>query len=238
MKILLANITYEGMRYCRKEFIQHISELDGDFDTLFVTNSGEEDKKLLEEETKVLRNVTILVNEDVCKTGKDQVVSNRNLVRKYFLEKNYDYLYFKDGDVFGPNHQLTTALSHNKKLVTGYYMMLMRKADKIVPLPMVYVSKGEGKSMQLSMLDVIPPRFFEISFAGLGCTLIAREVLEKVSFRKFENSTEDTAFYEDARKQGYKLYLDTRIKCPHQKWLAGDKRNAYLNPNNYQMKKK
>lgn len=141
MRILLANITYKGMHYCRNEFIKHLSELEGDFDILFVTNSGEEDKKLLEEETKILSNVTILVNEDIRPTPKEQVVSNRNLVRKYFLEKDYDYLYFKDGDVFGPSHQLTTALSHNKKLVTGYYMMLMKKNNKIVPLPMAYVAK-------------------------------------------------------------------------------------------------
>lgn len=92
--------------------------------------------------------------------------------------------------------------------------------------------------MQLSMVDVIPPRFFEIAFAGLGCTLIAKEVLEKISFRRIKetNSTEDTAFYMDARKHGYKLYLDTRIKCQHIKWPLGDKRNAYLNPFNYQKK--
>ena len=58
----------------------------------------------------------------------------------------------------------------------------------------------------------------KIDYCGLGCVLIHRKVLEKVKFRYDTNegvATDDIFFCIDAREKGFKIYLDTEVKCKH-----------------------
>ena len=52
---------------------------------------------------------------------------------------------------------------------------------------------------------------------GLGCVLIKKNVLEKVEFRhdKEKSPWDDVWFCEDSRKEGFKVYVDTSVKCKH-----------------------
>ncbi len=63
---------------------------------------------------------------------------------------------------------------------------------------------------------------------GLGCVLISRPVLEKVKFRysgKY-GGWDDVWFCEDAKKLGFKIYVDPKIRCKHliknRPWNWGD----------------
>ena len=82
------------------------------------------------------------------------------------------------------------------------------------------IQKGEIKgpediNSQLSGEQVEKPQLMEVLFTGLGCILIARKVLEKVMFRPGEQSFDDATFAEDAQKKGFKVLVDTAIKCAH-----------------------
>ena len=68
---------------------------------------------------------------------------------------------------------------------------------------------------QLSAKEVEGSKVIEVFYAGLGCMLIKREVLEKIEFRGPDTSFDDHAFCMDARKLGYKILLDTSVKCAH-----------------------
>lgn len=52
---------------------------------------------------------------------------------------------------------------------------------------------------------------------GLGCVLISRSVLEKVKFRYSEKyeGWDDVWFCEDAKRKGFEIYTDPKIKCKH-----------------------
>ncbi len=59
--------------------------------------------------------------------------------------------------------------------------------------------------------------------------MIHRDVLEKVKFRYDLTNcegTDDIFFCMDARKEGFKIYADTAIKCKHKisgkSWSWGD----------------
>jgi len=77
------------------------------------------------------------------------------------------------------------------------------------------ITKPEQIHSQLSMEHLQNPGLIEVLFTGLGCLLISRKVLEKIEFDWAEDSFDDAKFAEDARKKGFKVYVDTRIRCEH-----------------------
>ena len=62
----------------------------------------------------------------------------------------------------------------------------------------------------------------------LGCVLISRRVLEKVKFRYSEKygGWDDVWFCEDAKRKGFEICADPKIKCKHliknRPWNWGD----------------
>lgn len=77
------------------------------------------------------------------------------------------------------------------------------------------IKKPEDIYAQLSAAEVQGNKLMEVLFTGLGCMLIKKEVLEKIKFRHPKDSFDDYAFCMDARKKGYKIWLDTSVKCTH-----------------------
>ena len=72
---------------------------------------------------------------------------------------------------------------------------------------------------------VFPPRLIEIGAAGLGCSLVSREVLKQVDIGVFASGTgEDVKFYVDAREKGFGAWADTSVRCTHRPFPLADKR--------------
>ena len=68
------------------------------------------------------------------------------------------------------------------------------------------------------MIDEVPENeLIESITCGLGCVLIKRNVLEKIEFRhiKDEEPWDDLWFCEDVREKGFKVYVDTSVRCKH-----------------------
>ena len=57
----------------------------------------------------------------------------------------------------------------------------------------------------------------KIKACGVGCVLIHKDVLEKVSFRydKTYVCFDDMFFCDDAVKNGFDIYVDASVKCKH-----------------------
>lgn len=238
-KVAVGAITYAGHKSYRHLFFNYLASLTYPrLHFIFATNSGEEDKKDIEAHAKrVGISATVLLNDIPVDDNLDHLVNNRNVVREYFLTQDFDFLYFLDTDCIGERNIIERSLAHKKNLVTGWYLSFFvhpeTKKQRI--LPVAYTFFKEDGNMQLSIVDVIQPRFEKISEAGLGCCLIHRSILEKISFRR-KTGSEDVVFFHDARKElGEDLWLDTRLKFQHLKFPLGDERNKLLNPDNYQM---
>ena len=82
---------------------------------------------------------------------------------------------------------------------------------------MVWVHHEGEFAKRLSFNEVPENELIETITCGLGCVLIKRNVLEKVKFRydKEKSPWDDVWFCEDARKEGFKVYLDTGVRCKH-----------------------
>ncbi|MBR9702732.1 glycosyltransferase family 2 protein [Candidatus Woesearchaeota archaeon] len=239
-KVLVGVPTFAGDSDKREIFFNYLSKLSyPELRFVFATNSGLEDKKDLEAHAeRVGIRIIVLLNDDEGIDRFDYIINNRNLIREYFLVSKYPWLYFLDSDVVGPLNAIEVLLKHEKKLTTGWYLGVFDSGGKPVVKPTAYAFFKEGFARQLSIKEVLMPRFIPLAAAGLGCCLIHREILEKINFHKPEGKGgEDAAFFKDSREICEKrLWLDTRVKYWHLKFPMGDKRNNIYDPRRYQLK--
>ena len=132
------------------------------------------------------------------KERMDQILTGRKLLRQYFLDNEYDYLFFADTDVIIPPNTLSKLLKHNKDLVTGIYvsnMVIKRSEEEIkrdVPattiVPCVFGKAGSEEEVRLvGFHQVKDDKLIKIYAAGLGCCLIKRKIVEKINFRVFDS---------------------------------------------------
>lgn len=244
-RVLIGILTYDGQKYCRKLFFNFLKTLSyPDIEFLILTNSGEADKADLEAHAEPIRatgrKVTVLIDDRKPERPFDVVINGRNMIREEFLKGDWEYLYYLDSDVVGPKNQLEALLRHKKQLITGVYLNFFTdKTGKEQVAPVLFVDVGDGKAKMLHMAQILRPRLIKVKLAGMGNCLIAREILEQVSFRGLESvefGGEDTAFFLDARERGWDLWCDTSVLCWHVKFPLEDRRNALLDPRRYKLK--
>ena len=80
-------------------------------------------------------------------------------------------------------------------------------------------TKDPEKMHYFTAEEVEEPQLSPIRYCGLGCVLIHKDVLQKISFRTDPNSSgkafDDVSFCNDVLAAGYPLYADTSVKCTH-----------------------
>lgn len=106
--------------------------------------------------------------------------ANRNRIVSYFLnETDCDYLFQMDDDVKLPlpvGQTLGLLLSHKHSIVSGIYY---RGSPPHDPIAFVYNKEGP-RDGYVSLIDWEPDSMVRVDAVGMGCTLIHREVFEKM----------------------------------------------------------
>ena len=210
MKILVGCPTSEHKAYCLKEYLEGVKNIEHEIHFVLVDNSENEDyyNKLKSLGVSVIRGKYL-------ETARDRVIDSRNILRKYFLDNNYDYFLSLEQDVVPPKDVIEKLLKHDKEITCGLYFYL-GDDDKTL-LPMVWVHHEGEFAKRLNFNEVPENKLMETITCGLGCVLIKKNVLEKIKFRydKEKSPWDDVWFCEDARKEGFKVYLDTGVRCKH-----------------------
>jgi len=206
MKILIGCPTSNHKEYCLKEYAEIIKRLN--CDVLLVDNSESKEyyNKLKESGINVIK-------DKYTEKARDRIVSSRNILRQYCLDNNYDYLFSLEQDVIPPLDIIEKLLKSGKKIIGGLYY----KLDGEELTPVAWIHHEGNYARRLNYSETIEPRVIELITCGLGCVLIHKDVLKKVKFRyeKDKKSFDDVWFGIDARKNGFKLYMDTELKCKH-----------------------
>ncbi|MFQ5474446.1 MAG: glycosyltransferase family 2 protein [Candidatus Nanoarchaeia archaeon] len=216
-KVLIGCPTYNKQEFCLDEFIEGLRGLSYEADVIFVDNSEGDAyfKKLKKLETG--RDVTVL--KDVPGDSRiSRIISSRNIVRDYFLKNGYKYLLFLDTDIIPPKDAVQQLLKADSDIASGVYLCRQKIGDSFHVQPAIYKPHGDTSVVTVTVEDVLPNRLMAISVCGMGCCLIRRSVLEKISFRPLTESKscgEDAAFCSDARKAGFKILANTEAKCAH-----------------------
>ncbi|MFA5142221.1 MAG: glycosyltransferase [Candidatus Woesearchaeota archaeon] len=223
-RVLIACPTYEGMSYCLTEFLDAIKSLTySNFEVLFVDNSKtDEYSKLIESKGyKVLRTVRFLNN-------RMNIVNSRNILRDRFIEGGYDYFFSVEQDVVLLPDAIERLLSHGKEIASGVYYKYKEECGFKVWYPVLMTAcDKEGNAIVSSEPDCLIRNMYssevegnsliEIEAAGLGCVMVSRKVLDKIKFRveNGKKSYDDMMFSVDVKKNGFKMYADTSLKCKH-----------------------
>lgn len=140
------------------------------------------------------------------------------------LQEGHSHLLFLDADMVWPTDVLTKMLRHHDRgIVGGLYFL---KGQPWAPVAMKGKTRLEGSSVdQWYRLDTYPDDLLEVDILGMGCTLIPMEVFRAIGPRPwFEYGldddgwprvSEDVPFCVKAQAAGFKLFLDSTVKCGH-----------------------
>ncbi len=236
-KILIACPIIDTRKYCIDRYLECIRTLTySNKELLLVDNSATED---FYQELKA-KGVPVLRGKHFPK-GMDALIHNRNIIRDYFLSKDFDYLFSLDSDVICTPDAIEKLLQHNKDIVSGVYYGAYIEQQKVVAKPLLYKQitpesfaellkneevrthvesgaiKQETLFRQLTREEVQEKKLISINVAGLGVVLIKRAVLEKVHFRQDPTikASDDYFFFTDAARAGFTAYADTSVTCTH-----------------------
>ena len=171
--------------------------------------------------------------------------SARNEILQLAMKNNPDYLWWLDSDIILPKNLdvLQSLIKNDKDIVSALYF------KKEYPYHPVFIIIKDGKP---SIIKPVPlNQILKVDAVGLGCCLIKREVFEKMlekndnkpifEFKKHKLSnneieilSEDTTFCFKAKKNGFKIFVNTGLICKHigKSFIDENFYNFYLNLEN------
>lgn len=155
--------------------------------------------------------------------ARQRIVNSRNILRQKFLSGKYDYFLSLEQDVVPPVNIIERLLEHGKKVVSGAYFTGFPKYSSVRLLAFRHTTPANpveplwDVGEPLGIMEVLPARLMDVAVVGLGCVLIHRSILEKVSFRydAQTDASDDMFFCYDARKVGATIFLDSSQLCQH-----------------------
>jgi len=140
----------------------------------------------------------------------------RNVIRKYFLEEQFDFLLTIDADVVPPVNVITLA---DLKLDVVAPVCYILKEEGIIPMALKRVDKG----WQV-VGDLEADKIYPVNCAGAGCLMISRKVLEKVPLFRFIYDEDGMLLYDEGfswsdevNKAGFNMFVHSGMICDHYK---------------------
>ena len=140
-------------------------------------------------------------------TGAETAVGNR-----------FKWIFFLDSDVLPPPDVINRLIAHNKPIVSGFYS---RRHPPIYPL---LLRKTSDNPIKFDLIrDFTPGTLVEVDACPAGCMLVSTDALRKIpkpwfywsSGRAIDGVGEDYFFTQKAQMIGFKVYVDTAMKCRH-----------------------
>lgn len=163
------------------------------------------------------------------------VATARNRGAQKALDTNADYLFFVDNDVVVPKDALINLLEDIDNVCLGFYAH--RGADNVyhgnTNICRLYDANGEkyfhypleSEYTGTEMREMCEAGQYKVRIhgGGMGCALINTDVFKKLKYPWFDwvhykNGKmlgEDLYFCEQCKKNGIKIYTDTRVNCGH-----------------------
>ena len=226
-KILIGVPTHEVMESSLSEFIENLKQFSYEnFEICIEDNSSttyyfEKLQKIAEEWNDEKKQKFSVIHSNALPKARERIVNARNVLRKKFLEEGFDYFFSLEQDVIPPINVLETLVSRNEKIISGIYFVPRKKTNglEIVAYKFAHTNSFNPLNLEpLNFLELMPSRVIKgLAFSGVGCMLIAREVLEKISFRYDDSlmQSDDYFFGIDAFKNNYSICLDSSVLCRH-----------------------
>ncbi len=143
----------------------------------------------------------------------------RTVIAKKALEGAYDYVLMIDSDTVVPKDALVSMLTGDPDVVLGCCPRKNTTERKTALFPM----QGRGFKAALSYDDLKGTERIELKGGGFACALVRTQVFSAMKYPYFryvvyENGdalSEDLYFCLEAKKAGFRIWADPRVKCGH-----------------------
>ena len=139
---------------------------------------------------------------------------NFKKARELTIIGRYDYLFIIENDIIPPPNAFSELKNLDSDIATGIYRLRPghSRCDKLAVSshPVHFISwSDEFKNEEWKDKEKM-----EVTFAGTGCCLVKRSVLEEIEF-KYIPCGIDITFYKEAREKGFKVFANTKVFCGH-----------------------
>lgn len=216
-KVLVAAPISEWYEHCYKDFAKMLMTLTYPNKGVFLVDNSEGMRFYL----RVLADGFNVEKSEHLQSIRDMVTRDHNRIRQRVLDGGYDYLLILDCDVIPPKDVIERLMAHDKDVVSALYFghHNINGTEKVMPFAWVFSKEVNdwNNTGYLIESEIWSPQLLKIAFAGMGCILIKRKVLEKVSFRysKEMDAWDDRWLGVDVWANGFEYYLDSTVKCKH-----------------------
>lgn len=142
----------------------------------------------------------------------------RNVIAQIALKLDYDYTLMIDSDVIVPADTIKLFLDNPVPICFGIYPHKHTTAHEAE----IFKLGTQNYENRFLYSELTEPRI-KVKGAGFGCAFVNTEVFRKLPYPQFQYVafdngaylSEDLYFCSIARREGYDLWADTRIRCKH-----------------------
>lgn len=153
--------------------------------------------------------------------ARDAITAQYNEARRLTLAGGYDALLTVECDMLPPRNAVRRLAATGADVAYGLYVLRRPpwewNAYSVVEGMAAWPLSQVAGRAQLDWGEVV-----EVDGIGFGCTLIRRQVLERLEFRATgllhadgQRSYNDWYFGQDARAAGFRQVCDTSVLCGH-----------------------
>lgn len=143
----------------------------------------------------------------------------RNEIVRLALEGGFDYIFMVDADMYVPQDTLKKMLEHPTEICLGLCPRKNTKDGQTCIYKMGQVNYKNAYTYH----DIPKNKRIVVHGGGLACALIKVEIFKHLTYPWFRYVTyqdgselsEDLYFCSQAKANGYKIYVDTRVRCGH-----------------------
>lgn len=223
IRILLVSPISDYKSYILPVWLRYVNSLKRSYNTKNITldvilcdnSQNSTYHKQLSREFKC----NILHTPSLFKNSRQFIYDSRNMMRDYFLSRDYDKFLSVECDVFPEPNFLIKLLGHKKRIVSlPYFIGEGEKSEPMIQMvdPDLLIPR-ETRNICSEELFLCSGKLITVFNAGLGCTLISRDVIEKIPFRWDADIHfhDDSFFAEDCFNSGIKWHCDTSTICRH-----------------------
>ncbi len=215
-KVLVGTPHADVKNYCLNNYINSVKSLSYKNKNVLVVDNSIRNKnaKLIQR-----MGVDAVHIKRKNKSTRQVLAESMEYLRTTALDKGYDWLLVFESDLIPPMDVIERLLSHQLPVISACYhiglgenshlMIQEREMGVVEPKTINMTAGADGKYMD--------GKLHEVHAAGLGMTLIHRDILKQIEF-KFDPAIDahpDTFFAADLAMKGIKQYVDSSILCHH-----------------------
>jgi len=145
----------------------------------------------------------------------DNLTIKHNRMRSAVLDLGYDALLTIEADMIVPSDALVKLAAVDADVAMGLYVS--RNSHIWLCIPTIDGYKGNALNANRDAARAAWGKVIKSEGAGFGCTMIRRNVLEKIEFRNHPKRkfADDWQFALDCKEHGFKMAHDLSVVCGH-----------------------